>query len=311
MWNASSIVSNFELNYKTLGDAITIESVSSLEDAKNNDLTFCSFEGDAAISKISKSDAGIILCKKSLDGNIVPKSGQQLIFVNNPRLVFVQFTNEHFNHQFQPKISSSAQISSKAKIGKNCSIGDFVVIEDDCTIGDNSIIFPNVFLSHCKIGQNCIIQSGTAIGFDGFSYERKPDQSLIKFPHFKGVIIGDNVEINCNCSIARGSLNDTTIDDGTKIDALVHVGHNARIGKNCLLVAGTIVGGSSKIGDNCWMGENCNILDRIHVGHNVIAGAGATITKHISDNKVVVGTPAKSIKSNLNEIDLYRMGGQH
>ena len=310
-WDASSIVSEFESDYTVLGDSKNIQNVASLNDATSNDLSFCSLEGDKAKLSISRSDAGIILCSKSLVDNVIPKPNQQIIFLNNPKLVFVQFTNRNLVKKAHSNISAHCKISKEAKIGKNCIIDDYAVIGKNVVIGDNSIIFPSVNINDCLIGKNCIVQSNSTIGLDGFGYERTAENSLERFPHLKGVIIGDNVEISSNCSIAKGSLTDTVIGDGTKLDALVRIGHNVHVGKNCLLASGTIVGGSSKVGNSCWLGINCTILDRINIGNNVIVGAGSTVTKNISDNKVVAGVPAKPIKTNLTKNDLFRLSGRN
>ncbi len=310
-WDASLIVSEFESDYKILGDLKTIQNIASLDDATADDLTFCSFEGEKAKLSISRSNAGIILCSKSLVDNVIPKPNQQIIFLNNPKLVFVQFANRNLVKKIYSNISDHCQISEKAEIGKNCFIGDYAVIGKNSVIGDNSVIFSNVNISDCYIGKNCVVQSNSTIGLDGFGYERTAENSLERFPHFKRVIIGDNVEISSNCSIAKGSLTDTVINDGTKLDALVRIGHNVNVGKNCLLTAGTIVGGSSKIGNSCWLGINCTILDRINIGNNVIVGASSTVTKNISNNEVVAGVPAKPIKSNLTKNDLFRLSGRN
>lgn len=195
-------------------------------------------------------------------------------------------------------ISPTAVISGNAKIGKNCRIGNFVVIGDNCNIGDNTIIYDRVSLvQKCDIGRNCIIQSGATIGSDGFAFERDYDTlELEKFPHLSGVKIGNNVEICANSSIARGSLSDTIIGDGSKLDALVHVAHNVIIGRNCELTAGTIIGGSTTIADTSWMGLNCTLKNKISIGSRVIVGCGAAVINDVLDEDVVAGVPAKSIK---------------
>jgi UDP-3-O-[3-hydroxymyristoyl] glucosamine N-acyltransferase len=208
--------------------------------------------------------------------------------------------------------ASTAVISPDAKLGKSCRIGNFVVIGRNCTIGDYTVIHDKVTLAqNCTIGSNCLIQSGVTIGEDGFAYERHVSSGdLERFPHFGGVVIGNNVEISANCSIARGSLTDTIIGEGTKIDALVHIAHNVRIGKNCQLTAGTVIGGSTQLGDSCWTGLNCTIKNKVNVGNNVIIGAGACAIKDIQDGDVVAGVPAKSIKNKVSTSEVFQMAGQ-
>ena len=184
-------------------------------------------------------------------------------------------------------------------IGPNCSIGDATVIQDNVSLVQN-----------CVVGVNCSIQSGSTIGSDGFAFERDDDGHLIRFPHRGYVRIGDNVEISANCSIARGSLSDTVIMSGTKLDALVHVAHNVTIGHNCELTAGTIIGGSTTIGDTTWTGLNSTIKNKLRIGKNVIVASGASVIKDVNDGDIVAGVPARSIKHKVKSDELFLMAGQ-
>jgi UDP-3-O-[3-hydroxymyristoyl] glucosamine N-acyltransferase len=294
----------------------TINGVAPIDKATEEQLTFCSSKGEAAILSISKSKAGVILCKKGMQGIVFPRPDlqQRLIFLDNPRLATMKIMNLIYKNKLLTKISDKATISKNAKIGKDCYIGDFTIIEDDCEIGDNTIIYPRVtILQNSKIGNNCIIQSGATIGADGFAYERnKETLELEAFPHIAGVTIGDNVQIDSNCSIARGSLSDTIIGNGTKLDALVHVAHNVEIGQNCELTAGVIIGGSTIIGDTCWFGLNSTLKNKIRIGNKVIVGCGAAVMHDIEDEDIVGGVPAKSIRDKIKSSpdQLFLMAGQ-
>jgi UDP-3-O-[3-hydroxymyristoyl] glucosamine N-acyltransferase len=208
-------------------------------------------------------------------------------------------------------ISPTAIVAPSAKIGANSEIGNFVVIGENCTIGDGCRIHDRVTIgSNCRLGNNCVVQSGVVIGEDGFSYERYDSGNLKQFPHFGAVIVGDDVEISANVNIARGSLTDTFIGSGTKIDALVHIAHNVRIGTNCQLTGGTVVGGSAVIGNSCWTGLNSTLKDHAKLGDNVIVAAGACVIHEVSDGDIVAGVPAKSIKSKVSDPNLFLMAGQ-
>lgn len=309
-WNIKSIMSFSNCEYEIEGNDKKIKGVASIKEASRSDLTFCYWEGQKGISLISNSEAGIILCKKIMKGLVHPKSGNQLVFVDNPRFVFVNFVRKNFTEDKVSIISKKASISEKADIGSNCFIGDFVTIGDHCKIGDNTIIYECASLRNCVIHDNCIIHSGVSIGAEGFAFEREPNGSLIRFPHLKGVKISKNVEIGANTSIARGSLTDTTIGEGTKIDVLVHIGHNAVIGKNCIIVSGAVIGGSTKIGNCCWIGINASLKDRIEIGNNVIIGSGSSVISSIKDNDIVAGVPARSIKHKVNSKELFLMASQ-
>ncbi|VFJ13111.1 UDP-3-O-(3-hydroxymyristoyl)glucosamine N-acyltransferase [Candidatus Nitrosocosmicus franklandus] len=283
---------------------------SSITDANPTDISFCYYDGDKAINYISRSNAGIILCKNSIRDKINPKDGQCLYFLENPRLAFVQLFHKYNDTKDVRQISQCAILHESAKVGKDCTIGAYSVVDKDCIVGDNCIIGNRVSLRNCVIGNNCIIQSGTVIGEDGFAYERYENNELLQFPHIGKVIIGDNVEICANCSIARGSLSNTIIDDGTKLDALVHIAHNVKIGKNCELTAGTVIGGSTVVGNSTWTGLNSTLKDNIRVGNNVIVGAGAMVIKDVEDKDIVAGVPAKSIKNKTSTNLTFLMAGQ-
>ena len=311
--NIRSILSQFNVSYEIEGNnKKKIKGVSSLANAKSDDLSFCSVDGDEAVNLISQSDAGIIFCKKSLQGIALPKQGVQLIFVDNPRFVFVKLANKIFTKKKMIGISSKAMISKTAKIGSRCYIGDYSVIGENCKIGNDSIIYDKVSLVRdCLIGNRCVIHSGVTLGDDGFAFERD-EEELQLFPHFGKVVIGDDVEICANSHIARGSLSDTVIGNGTKIDSLVHISHNVVVGKNCEITAGAVIGGSTTLGDSSWVGLNATLKNKIRVGNNVLVASGASVIKDVPNGDIVAGVPAKSIKEKVTASSdkLFLMTGQ-
>lgn len=271
--------------------------VSSLGNASEADIAFCSEAGEKAHSLISKSKAGVIICYSSLKGSIhssINNSQQQLIFVDEPRYIFVKLL-----HNVLSELGNDFSAGLEPIIGNNCKIGHNVVIGNNCIIEDDCIIHDGAILRNCMIGKNSTIHPGVVVGADGFAYERDPKAQLVKFPHFAGVVLEEAVEICANCSITRGSLTNTVIGRGTKLDALVHVAHNVRIGKSCQLAAGTIIGGSASIGDHCWLGLNCTINDHVKIGNHVLVASGAVVAKDIADKEIVAGVPAKSIKDKV------------
>lgn len=139
------------------------------------------------------------------------------------------------------------------------------------------------------IDETAVIGVYTMIGGDGFGYARREDGTLLKMPHRGNVIIEANVEIGSNTCIDRAVEGSTIIGAGTKIDNLVHVAHGVKIGKNCLIVAGTVIGGSSEIGNNCFLGINCSIKNKVNIGNNVTIGMGAIVLADVPDNTTVIG----------------------
>lgn len=233
-----------------------MSSFSSLDKATENDLSFCKFTGQKATEMITSSNAGLIICC----GPSI--SGKRLIIVSNPRLWFIRVVREFFLPREPPGIHPSA------------------VINYECVeLGEN-----------VRIGPNC------TIGFEGFGFEGDKDGVYQRFPHVGKVILGDNVEIGANTCIDRGALEDTIIGEGTKIDNLVHVAHNVRIGKNCLIVALTCLGGGVIIEDGAYVGIGAGIRNQITIGEKAFIGMGAVVVKDVDPGVTVIGNPAKPMR---------------
>jgi UDP-3-O-[3-hydroxymyristoyl] glucosamine N-acyltransferase len=310
-WDVRSVLSDLAIDFQSEGSNMKVRGFASIDEATENDLAFCWYIGEKGVSYISQSKGGVMLCKKEMQGLVHPNGRQLLIFTDNPRLAFFRVTKEMRGQEQLVGVSPRAIISEKSSVGSKCYIGDYVVIGDNCSVGNNTIIYDRVSLvQNCIIGDDCLIQPGACLGSDGFAFERYETGELEKFPHKGYVRIGNNVDIYANCSIARGSLSDTNIGQGTKLDALVHIAHNVSVGKNCELTAGTIIGGSTIVGDTSWTGLNSTIKNGIKVGENVIVASGASVIHDIPDGDIVAGVPARSIKHKVNTDEVFLMAGQ-
>lgn len=146
-------------------------------------------------------------------------------------------------------------------------------------------------------GNNCYIAENVIFSPRGFGYI-EIDGKCEHIPHSGTVVIGDDVDIMGGTNITRATADSgiTHIGDGTKIDYNCHIAHNVKIGKNCLVIAGTIIGGSTEIGDNCYLGIGCMIKNKVKIGNNVTIGMGAVVTKDIPDNETWVGNPARKFR---------------
>jgi len=182
------------------------------------------------------------------------------------------------------KIGEGAIIEPGAVVGEKACIGSGVIISAGAVIGrcvkigNDSFIGANVSISHALIGDQVIIHSGAQIGQDGFGFAMGADFHL-KIPQLGRVIIQDNVEIGANTTIDRGSTHDTTIGEGTKIDNLVQIAHNVKIGRHCIIVAQTGISGSSRLGDFVALGGQVGVLGHITIGSGAQIAAGSIVMR--------------------------------
>lgn len=194
---------------------------------------------------------------------------------------------------------SNSFISDKAKIAPNVLIFPFTYIGENVFIDENTIIYPFVcILRNTKIGKGCRIFPGALIGFDGFGYEKKGEEYFL-IPHKGWVIIEDNVDIGPNVTIALAKEGETIIGKGTKIDAMVHIGHNVKIGKNCIIIAQVGIGGSAKIGNNCILAGQVGVRDHCEIGDNSVIYAKSAVFKSVPKNSKYSGIPARPHFLNL------------
>ena len=216
----------------------------------------------------------------------------------------------------RPEIHPTAIVADTARLAPNIRVGPYVVIEDEVEIGSGTSVDAFCFLGRgARVGQNCWlhprvtlyagaqlkdrveVHSGVVIGGDGFGYVFDGKQH-IKFPQIGGVEIGDDVEIGCNSTIDRGSLDQTRIATGVKIDNLVQVAHNVQIGENSVVAAQTGISGSSRLGVGVIVGGQVGIADHCTLEDGSIIGAQAGIPtgKVIRHGQTVWGTPARPIE---------------
>jgi len=284
-----------------------VVGLNTLDTASFDEVAFIARE--SFLSSLSSTKAGALICSNNLSKGY---SGNKLIG-KDPYLLYARCTKifkELSNPTMKIGISKLAHIGKKTSISNKSSIANFVnlsdgvVIEDDVVIGsgvfigENSVvrkgsrIYPNVTIyDSVDIGSNCIIHSGAVIGSDGLGFAKEKGK-WVKIEHLGKVIIGDNVEIGSNTSIDRGSVGNTLIEDDVKIDNLVHLAHNVKIGAGTAIAANSAVAGSSSIGKNCTLAGCCAVVDNIEITDEVHITAMSLITKSIKEKGVYSsGTP--------------------
>ena len=180
------------------------------------------------------------------------------------------------------------QVHPTARIGQHVVIGKGVVI------GEGSVIYHHVVIGdEVQIGRNCVIKSGAVIGEEGFGFERAPTGEALRLPHLGKVVIGDHVEIGSLTTVCRGTLADTVIKDGAKIDDHVHIAHNVHIGRHAFVIACAEVSGGVRIGERAWIAPNASVLNQLTIGDDAVVGLGSVVVKHVPAGTVVAGNPAK------------------
>lgn len=269
----------------------TIEGYSSIYEYKENTITWVRSE-----KNFEEAKGNITSLIKFI---ILPRGYQNVIDFSNyiktddPHRAFFSILEEFYVKKRESSIGQNNVISPKAKIADDVYIGNNCTIEDEVEIGSGTRIYNNVTIAeNVKIGKNCIIKSGAIIGEAGHGYVKEKDGKYRRVPHLGGVIIGDYVDIGANTTIERGTMENTVIEDGVKIDDLCQISHNTHIGENTMIIVHSSIYGSAKVGKNCWIASSI-IRNQAKIGDNVIVGMGSVVTKDIKANTTVFGIPAK------------------
>jgi UDP-3-O-[3-hydroxymyristoyl] glucosamine N-acyltransferase len=200
------------------------------------------------------------------------------------------------------RIGAGSYIGPKVIIGDNVTIYPNVTILDECSIGNNSIIWSGtVIRERCHIGTDCIIHPNATIGADGFGFRPDPERGLVKIPQIGNVILGNNVEIGANSCVDRGKFSSTVLGDGCKIDNLVQIGHNSKLGKFCIMAGNSGLAGSVTLGNGVIIGGSASIKDHTTIGDGAIVGAGSGVAGDIEAGKTVLGYPAIDARDALKQ----------
>ncbi len=293
---------------------IRISGVNTLALAGASDLCFAEHAAQADAVRASRAVA--ILVPEAF-----PSLADRLLLrVPAPRQAFFQIA-EHFvpSSEFQG-IHPSAVIDPTAVLGHAVAVGPCAVIGANAVIGDRCIIGPGCYLgpevalgADClikanvtlhrdtRLGERCVLHSGTVIGGDGFGFVWDGSGHR-KIPQLGRVVIEEDVEIGCNCCVDRATLGETRIRRGTKIDNLVQVAHNTDIGAHVILVSQAGVAGSSRVGTGAVIAGQVAISDHVAVGAGARIGGQSGVTKDVPAGASVFGTPARPIKDTLREL---------
>ena len=302
------------------GDAeIIVSGIANIASARAGDLVFASDE--ARFQQALDSRATAIVTGRFAN---TTRRDKPFLISENPKLLFARIATQMCQKPTVEGRDDSAQIHVTAQIGEHTFIGAGAVIEENVCIGDyttigaNSVIGKSAHIgTHCRIdpnvtiyadarlGDHVIIQAGTVLGSTGFGYVQDEHGRHQLFPQVGSLLIEDDVEIGANCTVDRGSLDQTVIHRGARLDNMVHVAHNVEIGENAVIAAQTGISGSSRIGPGAIIGGQVGIGEHAEVeGGTILGGQSGVLSGKILRGKGIVfwGTPARPLKDYLKEL---------
>lgn len=280
------------------GDATcAVDGAMPINLATSSDISFCTRAGAAGAALIDASNAGIIVCTADAAA-LVAQSTAALLITTTPRLTFARIVTNYFAPAPPRGRHPTAWVHPNAIVADDVYLGAYVVIEDDCEVGSGCVLHSHVCLyPGTRLGARVTLHAGVIIGADGFGHERNASGALEKFPQIGGVQIGDDVEIGANSCVSRGTLTDTIVESGVRMDNLVHIAHNVVVGADAVLTANAMVAGSARIGARAWIAPSVSIMDGgVTIGVDAIVGMGAVVLKSVADNAIVVGNPARPLE---------------
>jgi UDP-3-O-[3-hydroxymyristoyl] glucosamine N-acyltransferase len=285
-------------------EGFLVEAIASLEEAGPRHLSFLTNPRYREAARRTRAGAVLV-------GEGVELPGVNLLVARDPYLALSRLI-EIFHPRTRPPegiahdaaigadcvIDPSASVAARAVVGDRCRLGSRsvvmsgAVIGSDVSIGEDTWIHPNVTVyDGCVLGRRVTVHAGTVIGSDGFGFARE-GRRYVKIPQVGNVIVKDDVEIGANTTVDRATLGSTVIDEGVKIDNLVQIGHNVRIGRDSILVAQVGISGSTRLGEGVTFAGQSGAVGHISIGDGAIVGAKSAVTRDVRPGAFVIGHPA-------------------
>ncbi|NJD19296.1 MAG: UDP-3-O-(3-hydroxymyristoyl)glucosamine N-acyltransferase, partial [Gemmatimonadetes bacterium] len=290
------------------GDAaLTVTAVASVRDAQPTDLAFLAAK--RYVRYLSGSRAGAFLVAEELEPHV---AGRARIVVKDPHRAQVLLLRRLHPDRPQPAgIHPSAALGKEVRLGADVGVGPYAVLEDGVEVGDGSRIGAHVVLgAGCRLGRGCIlhpqvvlyphtqlgdrviVHSGTVLGADGYGYAWF-DGAHQRIPHVGRVVLGDDVEIGANSAVDRGSIGDTVVERGVKVDNLVQIAHNVHVGEDSLLAGMVGIAGSARIGKGVWIGGQAGVINHLDIGDGARLAVASKVLRDVPPGVTVSGHPAR------------------
>lgn len=281
-----------------------IYGLNTLEEAKEGELSFLAnpkyahfLASTKATAVIVHPDYGDKINNALLSENPYLDFARALAFFAKPEGEFTGISPLAFIHP-EAKVGEDctiypfAYIAARASLGKGCKVFPGCYIGEDVNLGEGCRLYPQVtILAGASLGRNCTVHPGVVLGSDGFGFVPTP-LGIEKIPQIGTVNIGDNVELGANTAIDRAALGQTMIGKGTKVDNLVQIGHNVRVGEHCLLVSQVGISGSTRLGNRVVLAGQAGLSGHLTVGDGAVVGPQAGVAHDIKPGEAVGGTPS-------------------
>ncbi len=299
-------------------DDTELSGIAELASAGPEELSFLINQHDLETAKTTKAAAVLV------SDSLAPVSLPMIWVSNVPEAINMALELFTRPPQADPGIHPTALIATDATLGSDVAIGPYVVVQNGTTVGDGSVLQAGCYLGRdCLVGQQCrfapgvviadrsqignrvVLEQNVVIGSQGFGYRCRDGQHR-HIPHLGAVRIGDDVEIGAGTCVDRAKFGFTVIGRGTKIDNLVSIAHNVRVGEYCLIAAQTGIAGSAVVGNRVVFGGQVGVRDNITIGDGVVAGARAAIHHDLPPGVVVLGMPALERRQALREQAVLR-----
>ena len=299
---------------------LPIVGINSLRDAGPEEITYIA---DADHARLwSKVPARAAVVSKGLEPAPHDPDSQALIVVPDAQMAVIELLRLFEAPPPRPclGIHPSAYVHGSVRVGVDVRIGPHVSIDEHAVIGDRAVLHAGVRVyagaeisddtvihantvirERCRIGRRVILHQNVSIGGDGFGFQPTRDGGLVKVPQIGTVIIEDAVEIGAGSCVDRGKFHATVVGAGSKIDNLVQIAHNCRIGRNCVIAALTGIGGSVTVGDGVRIAGAVGIADHITIGDGASIGAGSGVIRDVPHGATLLGTPAYDVTHTLRQ----------
>jgi|GEM_PF-985688 len=300
---ASTLAAEFGLTL--LGVDREIGGPARLFEARAGDLTWLLTLGAGHRALADGLDGAVVLAPGARDdvetaflGQLSARNAVLVIpDLTDPRLAFARFLSRHFawlEVRVPPGVDPSARVDPTARLGNDVTIGAFCFVGAEVEIGDETVLHPGAVVhSRTVVGRRCIVGSNCVVGTRGFGFVREPDGHWTHFPQTGRVVLEDDVELQAGTIVARPGMGETRILRGSKIDAMVHVGHGSRIGPDAIVTACAEIGAEVVVGEGAWVGPQACTLERVTIGAGARVGLGGVVVHDVLPGAVVAGSPAE------------------